>query len=105
MKIQPKKPLSLLWPNLNGVTQVHRLVIDDVAKQGWITVITKMLFYSKDGLYHMFCPKRHDSQGAHDSFSFLLKIWAKPKRGGEAVHLESHNKSMVVSILLIRYVT
>lgn len=33
MKIQPKKTVSFLWTNLSGVTLVHRLVMDDVAKQ------------------------------------------------------------------------
>lgn len=87
MKIQPKKPLSLLWPNLNRVTWVRGWVMDDIAKH-WLnqSIITEILLYSKDGLYHTFCPKRYDSQGAVIPFPFFPEIWTKPKRARWVSH-------------------
>lgn len=54
MKIQPKKPLHFLWPNLNRVIQVQELVMDDVAKIRMNQrVIIKSMFYSKNRLSYV----------------------------------------------------
>lgn len=80
MKIQPRKPLGLLWPNLNGVTQVHRLVMDDVAKQGWFKESSlKYCFILRMDYIICFVLKDMTHRELMIPFPFFPEIWIKPK--------------------------